>query len=188
MSNGPMSFNSTRDAKPANAQDARSCPGCRLQVPKRDTAVYDGYFHTSPECWLMFTEVIGREFGNAPLFAKVHQLTSDTYAVQHAGGQHPDKSVAIHLAGLYWMIAKGIQPDRVSKLHQRLAAAVKAWPHFDPPTENGPLTILDIFKAEAFEDHVAVVHAWSTQVWRAWTPHHTAIADFTNRHLELAVR
>jgi hypothetical protein len=77
------------------------CPGCGLPITADPRATYDGYFNCSPECWSIFTEVIGREFSNAVLFGQVHHLTVEAYAVQHAGGSHPDKSVDIHLAGLY---------------------------------------------------------------------------------------
>lgn len=80
-------------------RDRRDCPGCGLAMPLGDTTVYDGYFNTSPECWSVFTEVVGHEFGNAVVFGQVHQLTVDAYAVQHAGGSHPDKSIAVHLVG-----------------------------------------------------------------------------------------
>ncbi|MEA2336312.1 MAG: hypothetical protein QOE82_319 [Thermoanaerobaculia bacterium] len=37
-------------------------------MPADPRATYDGYFNCSPECWSVFTEVIGREFSNAVLF------------------------------------------------------------------------------------------------------------------------
>ena len=39
----------------------------------------------------LFEEVLAAEFQNPVLFRQIHQLTVDTYAVQHAGGQHPDR-------------------------------------------------------------------------------------------------
>jgi len=36
------------------------CPGCGLKMPRRDNALYDGGYNTSPECWDVFTEVIGK--------------------------------------------------------------------------------------------------------------------------------
>ena len=76
-----------------------TCPGCGLRMPVSEGAAYDGYYNTSPECWSVYTEVLGAEYSNPVLFGQVHQLTVDTYAVQHPGGLHPDKSIAIHLAG-----------------------------------------------------------------------------------------
>ena len=73
------------------------CPGCGLRMPASENASYDGYYNTSGECWSVFTEVLGAEYDNPFIFGKAHQLTVDTYAIQHAGGEHPDKSVMIHL-------------------------------------------------------------------------------------------
>ena len=28
-----------------------TCPGCGLRMPVSDTAAYEGYYNTSPECW-----------------------------------------------------------------------------------------------------------------------------------------
>ena len=57
-------------------------------MPEDPAANYRAYFNASPECWSVFTEVLGSEFSSALLFGQVHQLTVDTYAVQHAGGKH----------------------------------------------------------------------------------------------------
>src|ERR1041384_6466827 len=72
-----------------------TCPGCGLEMPARPDAPPDGYYNTTRECWSVFTEVVGAEFANALLFGRAHQLTVDTYAVQHAGGPHPDNSPAL---------------------------------------------------------------------------------------------
>ncbi len=52
-----------------------TCPGCGLTMPTSETAVYDGYYNTTPECWSVYAEVLGEDFGNAVRFGKVHQLT-----------------------------------------------------------------------------------------------------------------
>src|SRR5690242_9965062 len=76
------------------------CPGCGLRMPARKTTTTSlGYYNVSDECWDLYTEVLGTEYSNAFLFGQVHQLTVDSYAVQHAGGPHPDKSVGVHLSG-----------------------------------------------------------------------------------------
>ena len=36
-----------------------TCPGCGLTMPVNGRAVYDGYYHTSAECWSVYTEVLG---------------------------------------------------------------------------------------------------------------------------------
>lgn len=151
------------------------CPGCGLRMPPSGKP-YDGYFNASPECWSVFTEVAGAEFSDVVLFSQVHQLTVDAYAAQHAGGRHPDKSIAIHLAGLHFHYARGIKPTSIAPLMQQLASHVSAWPHFDPPPVRGSMTVFDVALAES---HIDAVREWSRGVWESWFPHHAAIAELT---------
>ena len=160
-----------------------ACPGCRLEMPASDAIVYRGYFNASPACWGVFTEVVGTELSNAFLLGQVHQLTVDAYAVQHAGGLHPDKSVAVHLTGLYLVQVRGHRPTNVPRLLQQLVAAVSVWPHFVPPGVTGPRTVFDVAMADSVGDHIAKVEAWARQVWEAWAEHHSQVADFVDEHL-----
>ena len=144
------------------SSDSR-CPGCGLQMPRSTKASYDGYYNTSPECWEVYTEVLGAEFSNAVLFGQVHQLTVDTYAVQHAGGPHPDKSVGVHLTGLYLTLDLGMRPMQVPRLLQELASQVRTWPHFPPPADQGPLTVIDVALAGSAEGHMHQSRAWARQ-------------------------
>jgi len=143
------------------------CPGCGLLMPAGNSIPYDGYFNASDECWSLFTEVIGREFSNAVLFGQVHHLTVEAYAVQHPGGLHPDKSIDIHLAGLYLMMERNVAPSDVAPCMQKLAERVRDWPHLDPPPPDAwKQTIFDVAMAD---DHVAAVREWSAGVWAAWS-------------------
>jgi hypothetical protein len=143
---------------------------------------YDGYFNASPECWSVFGEVLAAEYGNAPLFARVHQLTVDAYAVQHAGGPHPDKSVCVHLVGLHLVLDRGLRPMNVPPQLQRLASAIDNWPHFDPPAERGRLTAFDVALADDADGHAEAVRRWAGQVWMAWGAHHAAVAAIADAH------
>ena len=109
--------------------------------------------------------------GNAVLFGQVHQLTVDAYAVQHAGGQHPDKSVCVHLVGLYLMLERGVAPLEVPPLLQRLASGT-TWPHLDPPKAHASLTVYDVAIAEAPQTHAMRVREWAAEVWGVWSAHH----------------
>ena len=149
------------------------CPGCGLAMPSNPEVPYDGYFNCSRECWSVFTEVLEKEYSNAVLFGQVHQMTVDAYAVQHAGGPHPDKSVDVHLVGLHKVLNEGVRPPYVPPELQRFASRTKTWPHFDPPPANRSMTIFDVATAG---DHAAAVRQWAQQVWSAWSPHHAAIA------------
>lgn len=152
------------------------CPGCGLELP-RSSYPYEGYFHASRECWSVFNEVLEREYQDAVLFGRVHQSTVDAYAAQHAGGPHPDKSVCIHLVGLHLVLERGLPPPEVPPRLQRLAARTTGWPHFAPPADRGLLTVLDVALAGSPEEHALQARAWAEGVWRAWAPHHAAIAE-----------
>jgi hypothetical protein len=95
----------------------------------------------------------------------------DAYAVQHAGGRHPDKSVCIHLAGLCLVMERGVAPTKVPPLLQRIADR-ESWSHPVPPEERATLTVFDVALAESPEAHAARVREWAAEVWRAWSPNH----------------
>ena len=153
----------------------RACPACGLALPPVPLP-YDGYFHASPECWAVFTEVLATEYGNPALFGQVHQLTVDAYAVQHAGGPQPDKSVDVHLVGLHLVLERGVRSGDVAALLQRLATNVSRWPHLELPATRVPLTIFDVSVASSPIEHAARVREWAQQVWLNWRAHHPAVA------------
>lgn len=159
------------------------CPGCGLRMPRREGAVNTSYYNASPECWSVYTEVLGTEYGNAVLFGQVHQLTVDTYAVQHPGGPHPDKSVDIHLCGLYLVLEQGHRSPEVPPLLHRIASVVTDWPHWPPPMERGTLTVFDVALADSPSAHEALVREWAGQVWSVWSEHHAAVGDLLSQHL-----
>jgi hypothetical protein len=148
----------------------RICPGCGLEMPLSERT-YDRKFNASAECWSLFEEVIAAEFQNAVLFDQVHQLTVDTYTVQHAGGQHPDKSVCVHLVGLYLKLERDVPPVKVPPLLQRLAIRT-SWPHLIPPEERAPLTVYNVALADTSQVHALRVREWAAEVWRVWGPYH----------------
>jgi len=158
----------------------RTCPGCGLEMPLSEQS-YDRKFHASAECWSVFEEVLAVEFQNAVLFGQVHQLTVDAYAVQHAGGQHPDKSACVHLVGLYLMLEQGVAPVKVPPLLQLLARR-KSWLHLDAPEVRASLTVCDVAVAESPQMHALRVREWAAEVSRAWSPHHDAARELA-RHL-----
>ena len=144
-----------------------------------------GYYNTSMECWSLYTEVLCAEYSNAFLFGQVHQLTVDTYSSQHAGGPHPDKSVAVHLLGLFLVLERDIRPTSVPPLLQRLVAGIQTWPHFPPPATVGPMTIFDVALCESAEEHMKAVREWSRIVWECWSEHHAELSKLVSYHLGL---
>lgn len=158
------------------------CPGCGLQLPQ-GSGVYEGYYHCTPECWSVYTEAIGAEFGNAPLFGRVHQLTVDTYALQHAGGDHKPKSITVHLVGLCLQLELGIASFNTAPRLVKLAEATSTWPHFEPPAKAGPLTVFDVAMADSPVQHEERVRAWAAQVWGGWKRHHAAAFELAHHLL-----
>ena len=161
------------------------CPGCRLRMPVGDTP-YNGYYNTSDECWTVYSEVLGTEFSNALIFSQVHQLTVDTYAVQHTGGSHPDKSVDVHLAGLYLALVLGVPSIQIPGHLQQIVRSVgRGWPHFTPPRSTGPMDISSIAMASNPAEHVNRCRRWAAVVWDSWNTHHTAVAAWVEQHTRL---
>lgn len=149
-------------------------------MPARAGLTNPTYNHASPECWAVYTEVLAAEYSNAVLFGQVHQLTVDTYAVQHAGGEHPDKSVTIHLVGLYLVLERGLRPTEVPPHFRHLAETMREWPHFEPPRVAWPMTVFDVAMAGSPAEHAELVRQWSAGVWREWAFAREAIAKLVS--------
>jgi hypothetical protein len=152
------------------------CPGCGLALPHREFANGHAYYNASRECWLLYAEVLGTQYSDAVLFGHAHQLTVDAYAVQHAGGAHPDKSVGIHLCGLYLLLERGYNHSLLPPLRQSLATSIGRWPRFTPPTRSSARTIVDLALAGSPTEHIAIARDWAAAVWAAWADHHAVVA------------
>jgi hypothetical protein len=135
------------------------------------------YFNATAACWATYGEVLAREF-STPALLPIHQLSVDTYAAQHPGGSHPDKSIAIHLVGLYLVLDRQVPTIEMPRRHKYLADAERDWPHFEPPARLGPIRASDVASATSPEAHAAAVRAWARSVWTAWSEHHPAIKEF----------
>jgi hypothetical protein len=151
-------------------------------MPQSEKVTYDGYFNCSPECWVLFEEVLAVSSGDPEKYAPVHQLTIDAYAAQHAGGRHPDRSVLVHLAGLHAAFELQMPWADVPAMLKQLAVRVPAWPHLVPPEFPSPLTILEVALAEGPADHVARVGSWANSVWHSWADQHDTVARLVKAH------
>jgi len=153
-------------------------------MPARGGTPTRSYYNASAECWDLYTEVLATEYSNAFLFGQIHQVTVDAYAVQHAGGPHPDKSLDVHLFGLYLSFEKGIRSPYVPPLLQRLVAAIEVWPHYEPPVERVTLNVFDVAMCDSVEDHICVVREWGRAVWACWAGYHGEVARLISHHLD----
>ena len=156
------------------------CGGCRNRLPANDRQTYQGYYHCSPECWAVYSEVLGYEFSHVVAFSQVHQLTVDSYALQHAGGAHRSKSLAVHLVGLYAAFELQMPGRTIPGLLQRVAGSTTAWPEFHRPSWTGPLTIFEVALAASELEHIRRVQKWARFVWEAWTEYHDLAADLAD--------
>lgn len=163
------------------------CPGCGAELAA-GALPYRGYYNTSAECWSEYTHVLAVEYQDTALFAQVHQLTVDAYAVQHAGGPHPDKSVAVHLVGLYLVLERDFKPFDVPPRLQALSAAVANWQHFEVPKRRAVLTAHDLAKAGSTQEHATRVREWADQIWTMWGAHHPAIAALAENCFAISER
>lgn len=159
-----------------------ACQGCGLVLPERRGPAHP-YLGCSPSCWAVYGEVLAREYGD-PAFFRVHQLTVDTYAVQHPGvpERRSIQSVALHLITLCLVIEEGTDPSDGPTLHRRLAKRSR----FDwlaPPRPNGRITISDVRGAANAAEHGRLVHAWARDVWAAWAPHHATVRRWIDNSL-----
>ncbi len=152
-------------------------------MPESNKVSYDGFYNCSPECWVIYSEVLRTDFGANTGPQAVRQKLVDAYAVQHAGPNHPDKSIAVHLAGLHAAYDLGVPPEEVPAFLQRLIASVEDWPHFRRPMFPAPMTIFDVALAESADDHAVRVETWAEAVWHSWIDYHQSVATFVARHL-----
>src|SRR5215211_597286 len=138
-----------------------ACPGCGVLLPEAEGAAHP-YLACSPACWALYGEVLAREYGDRAYF-RVHQLTVDTYAVQHPG--RPERrsiqSTALHLITLCLVVHGGADPADGPKLHKRLAKR-PGFDWLDPPRLIGRLTVADVHRARSADSNAAV----STGRWR----------------------
>lgn len=145
-------------------------------MPEVEDTRLHTYVGSAPGCWLLYTEVLAREYGDYR-YAPVHQLSVDTYAVQHPGvpERRAAQSVAVHLVGLCLMLERGRGAAELPRLRQSLASRKRVFPWLKPPPSVGDLTIVDIHGAETPETHRDLVARWAASAWQAWSVHHAQV-------------
>lgn len=159
-----------------------ACPGCTLILPEREGPTH-AYLGASPACWAMYGEVLAHEYSD-PAYFRIHQLTVDTYAVQHPGvpERRSIQSLALHLITLYLVLEKRTEPTSGPKLHKRLANQ-RRFHWLDPPRSIGKTTIADVHRARSAPEHERSVEAWARDVWAAWEPHHGTVRGWIRQSL-----
>jgi Family of unknown function (DUF5946) len=158
------------------------CPGCGLVLPYYEGPAHP-YLGASPACWAVYCEVLAREYGD-PAYFRPHQLTVDTYAVQHPGApeRRTIQSLALHLITLCLVLERGADPAAGPNVHRRLAGRA-AFHWLAPPAVRGRLTVADVRRARTAAEHAAAVEEWARDVWAAWKPHHAAVRGWIEQQL-----
>lgn len=156
-----------------------TCADCGAAVPDLDGPTH-AYMGSSPGCWQLFGDVVGREFSD-PGYGALHRLTVDAYAVQHPDNRDPRnrQSVAVHLISLYLSVERGMAPEQATRAirhHvQKGRRTGGGWPWLEPPASPGAITVADVVQANSADEHLRLVGAWARSVWDAWAPHHEQV-------------
>ncbi len=151
------------------------CVGCGAHVPDIEGPTHR-YIESAPGCWAIYGEVLAREYSDYR-YARLHQLTVDTYAVQHPGKPSPQsiQSVAVHLMSLYLVFEEGRASWETAQVMQRAASQKGRFKWLDPPASRGKLTVLDVHRAETPDEHAQRVEEWARDVWHSWSAHHQTV-------------
>lgn len=165
----------------ATSENLVACIGCNAPVPAvPDTdGANHSYLGTAPGCWAIFGEVLAREYSDEQ-YSSVHNLTVDTYALQHPGTQSRQtiQSAAVHLISLHSQIEQGYDTLQAAKVKQAAMRHRAKYVWLAPPELAGALTILDVHRAADAASHIEIVSQWATTVWNAWQVHHPTIREW----------
>jgi hypothetical protein len=153
----------------------KSCPGCGALFPASDGPTH-AYIGASAGCWAVFGEVVAREY-NDFRYGAIHQMTVDTYAVQHPGApsRRARQSVALHLISLYLQLEQAYNPEQARDALKKAADSGKEYTWLEPPARIGEITILDVYEAQTPEEHRRLVDQWARSVWKSWSLHRDTI-------------
>ena len=172
------------DMADSSAEPGRDCPGCGLVLLEPQVRVPDRP-GSSAGCWSLYTEMLGRSY-NDPARHCSHQLLVDSYTAQHPDRSEPRRvqGLSICLMTLCLFVEDGVDPREGPQLHRRMLARSVFHPlNLDPALLHGRMTIADVAPADDAGEYETLLRAWGTQVWDAWTAHHTTIRGWIKKAL-----
>lgn len=140
------------------------------------------YMLSAPGCWVMFCEVMEREYSNL-MYAKAHHYTVDAFAAQHVGDKKDSRainSVIIHLASLCMLFEHNLNISEVVDFKIKFSQHYKGsgilqW--LEPPVSFGDLTIHELWENDKPELHFSLAEKWAKSVWRSWSHQHKTIEE-----------
>ncbi len=135
---------------------------------------------SSPACWAAYGQVLAREYSDIR-FARCHQLTVDAYAVQHPGRPSAQsiQSVGLHLMSLCLAFEHAAGTTEIRIVLQASKEFKKKLIWLEPPPKRGEITIADILSVTSARAHARQVRVWAESAWKAWSPHHDTIRQWT---------
>ncbi|MGA9191819.1 MAG: DUF5946 family protein [Anaerolineales bacterium] len=130
-------------------------------------------------CALLFKELLSLDFFGEP-DRRMHHLVHNAYVLQHPKGRS-NRSVAIHLTSLCWLVERGGQPgwDLLPSAVLARLSSDDGLPWLEPPSIDGQLTLMHVWGHRP-EEYADRVEAWAKSVWRAWNPHHARAVAWLN--------
>lgn len=167
---------------PELASADMNCIGCGADVADESGPVHR-YLAAAPGCWRIYGEVLAREYGD-PAYARAHRLGVDAYAVQHPGTESPQTtgSAGVHLARLCLILERELPLADADAAMAHFAANSKGALHWlDPPQHQGPVTVVDVWRATNPHMHHDAVLKWAASAWAAWAAHHEQIRSWVDR-------
>ncbi|HKI85790.1 MAG TPA: DUF5946 family protein [Thermoanaerobaculia bacterium] len=165
--------------------DLIACHGCGAEVEDLPGKPHP-YFGASAGCWEVYCKILAKEYGEYGYPEPAHQLTVDTYAVEHPG--QPERrsiqSVNGHLASLCLALERGIEGREATRTMGRILAREKHLEWLEPPSFEGRMTVLDVVDAGSREEHCDRVGRWARDVWEAWSPHQARVREMVEGYLD----
>ncbi len=151
------------------------CPGCGAHFAETDGPVH-AYMTSSPACWAAYGAVLAREYSDA-VYADVHRLGVDAYAVQHPGGRSRQaiQSVGLHLVRLCLFLERNLTAADANAAMLRAGKAKHEHVWLERPASLGAITVANVLAAEGVDAHNAMVRAWAESAWAAWYAHHPIV-------------
>ena len=157
----------------------KRCYGCGAWVKVLDGATHP-YIGASPGCWHDYGLVLAKEY-EAKKYFENHRLTVDAYAIQHPGvpERRSIQSVNVHLISLALIFEHHCALDDATKrMGQMIEKYQNQFEWLEPPTFQYQITVQDVLKCKAPEDHCQKVREWALHTWSAWDVHHPKIRKY----------
>ncbi len=158
------------------------CPDCGALVPVIPDGPVHRYFGASSGCWVLYAALLSREFSTFD--ARTHQLSVDTYAVQHPGTPSPQttQSVCTHLVALCLSLEHEYGVEDIRPMMGDVSKGRFFTPVWlaAPAASVWPVTIVDLLDATSPEDYGAAVRQWAEATWQAWSAHHARVQAWSD--------